>query len=117
MLRGRCACEAVGYEVADEFVVAYNCHCSNCRAWTGSAFMPWGEVKRDKFMVTKGRDSLTLLGDADAIYEAHCAECLLARLLDRTRSRACADPVWNADRRAYFEADRAHVRRLEGSVV
>jgi hypothetical protein len=29
MLRGRCACKAVGYEVADEFVVAYNCHCSN----------------------------------------------------------------------------------------
>ena len=26
-----------------------------------------GEVKRDKFTVTKGGDSLTLLGDADAI--------------------------------------------------
>jgi len=44
MLRGRCACKAVCYEVADEFVVAYNCYCSNCRAMTGSAFLPWGEI-------------------------------------------------------------------------
>jgi len=26
VLRGRCACNAVAYEVPDEFVVAYNCH-------------------------------------------------------------------------------------------
>ena len=32
MLSGRCACNAVAYEVSDEFVAAYNCHCSNCRA-------------------------------------------------------------------------------------
>ena len=37
MLRGRCGCRAVQYEVAGEFIVAYNCHCSNCRATTGSA--------------------------------------------------------------------------------
>ncbi len=30
MLRGRCACNAVGFDVADEFFRAYNCHCSNC---------------------------------------------------------------------------------------
>ena len=54
MLRGRCACNAVGYEVADEFVVAYNCHCSNCRAMTGSAFLPWGEIQREKLRVTRG---------------------------------------------------------------
>jgi hypothetical protein len=38
VLRGRCACDAVAFEVSDEFVGAYNCHCSNCRALTGSAF-------------------------------------------------------------------------------
>jgi hypothetical protein len=76
MLRGRCGCKAVGYEVYDEFIAAYNCHCSNCRATTGSAFLPWGEVDRDKFKITKGAESLTVLGDADAIHEAHCEECL-----------------------------------------
>lgn len=38
--------------------------------------MPWGEIERDKLRVTKGGESLTLLGDAGAIHEAHCAECL-----------------------------------------
>ena len=76
MLRGRCGCRAVGYEVEDEFVAAFNCHCSNCRATTGSAFLPWGEIERDKLRVTTGADSLTVLGDADAIHEVHCRACL-----------------------------------------
>jgi hypothetical protein len=97
VLKGRCGCNTVAFEVADEFVVAYNCHCSNCRAWTGSAFMPWGEVKRDKFTVTKGGDSLTLLGDADAVYETHCAECLSL-------------VYWIAP-------DRAHVRIPYGTLI
>jgi hypothetical protein len=29
VLKGRCGCNTVAFEVADEFVVAYNCHCSN----------------------------------------------------------------------------------------
>jgi hypothetical protein len=37
-LTGRCECGATEYEVADEFGYAMNCHCSNCRAGTGSAF-------------------------------------------------------------------------------
>ena len=65
MLRGRCACNVVAFEVSDEFVVAYNCHCSNCRALTGSAFLPWGEIEREKLRVTKGAGSLLVIGNAD----------------------------------------------------
>ena len=35
MLSGRCECRAVRYRVADEFLYAANCHCSNCRAGPG----------------------------------------------------------------------------------
>jgi hypothetical protein len=76
VLRGRCACNAVAYEVSDEFVVAYNCHCSNCRATTGSAFLPWGEIERDKLSMTKGLDSLMVIGVADADHAMHCGACL-----------------------------------------
>ncbi|MGN6377803.1 MAG: GFA family protein [Gaiellales bacterium] len=75
MLRGRCGCNTVAYEVADEFVVAFNCHCSNCRATTGSAFLPWGEIEREKLTVTKGAESLKMLGDPEAIHEVRCGEC------------------------------------------
>ena len=75
MLRGRCACNAVAFEVSDEFVVAYNCHCSNCRAATGSAFLPWGEIEPEKLRVTKGADSLMLIGDAHSHHARRCGKC------------------------------------------
>lgn len=74
-LRGRCGCRAVEYEVADEFVNAFNCHCSNCRATTGAAFLPWGEIEREKLTVTKGAGALRVIGDPDGIHEARCGEC------------------------------------------
>ncbi len=70
MLTGRCACETVGFRVEDEFVVAYNCHCSNCRALTGSAFLPWGEIGPEKLSFTKGMDSLLMDGGT-----TRCAQC------------------------------------------
>ena len=59
----------------DEFVEAYICHCSNCRAMTGSAFLPWGGMEAEKLTVTKGSASLTALGDAGANQELRCREC------------------------------------------
>jgi hypothetical protein len=75
VLRGRCGCKTVLFEVADEFVAAYNCHCSNCRATTGSAFLPWGEIEQEKLQVTSGAGSLIALGDPDADQEMRCREC------------------------------------------
>jgi hypothetical protein len=75
VLRGRCACRAIAYEVADEFVAAFNCHCSNCRATTGSAFLPWGEIEREKLRVTRGTGSLLVIGEADAAHAVRCGRC------------------------------------------
>ena len=75
MLKGRCGCNAVGYDVSDEFIVAFNCHCSNCRANTGSAFLPWGEIEPEKLRVTKGAGSLLVEGDPDASHAVRCGEC------------------------------------------
>ena len=76
MLRGRCGCTTVVFEVSDEFLVAYNCHCSNCRATTGSAFLPWGEIEREKLDVTSGADSLISLGGDGTEREVRCRECM-----------------------------------------
>jgi len=75
VLNGRCACRAVSYEVADEFVAAWNCHCSNCRAMTGSAFSVVGQIERDKLSVTTGAETLLEKGDPDSAYEVRCGEC------------------------------------------
>lgn len=75
MLRGRCACNAVAYEVSDAFLVAYNCHCSNCRAMTGSAFLPWGEIEREKLRISDGAGSLLVEGDPEGAHAVRCAQC------------------------------------------
>jgi hypothetical protein len=76
MLRGRCACQTVAYELADEFVAAFNCHCSNCRAMTGSAFLPWGEIERDKIRLIAAPDAVLTVGDGDSGQAFACATCL-----------------------------------------
>jgi hypothetical protein len=73
-LSGRCECGAVRYEVEDEFLYAANCHCSNCRAGTGSAFKPFAGIERDKLRVTQGADRLLVWGDDEGNH-TRCGTC------------------------------------------
>jgi len=58
LLGGRCECGLVRYRVADAFLYAANCHRSNCRAGTGSAFKPFAGIRRDRLEVVEGTDRL-----------------------------------------------------------
>lgn len=74
MLTGKCECGAVRYQVADAFQYAANCHCSNCRASTGSAFKPFAGIERDKLEITQGADTLLVWGEETGNH-TRCAIC------------------------------------------
>jgi hypothetical protein len=74
VLEGRCECGRVRYRVADAFRYAANCHCSNCRAGTGSAFKPFAGIERDKLRVVAGADGLLVWGTPDANH-TRCGRC------------------------------------------
>ena len=74
ILTGECFCRDVRYEVADAFTYALNCHCSNCRRTTGSAFKPFAGIVREKFTVTSGAEGLLIYGD-ELTHDAHCGRC------------------------------------------
>jgi hypothetical protein len=74
MLAGKCLCGAVHYAVADEFLYAANCHCSNCRRATGSAFKPFAGIEREKLRLTAGADKVMIFGDERA-NDTHCGRC------------------------------------------
>ncbi len=74
VLEGRCECGTVRYQVVDAFLYAANCHCSQCRAATGSAFKAFAGIERDKFEVTDGRDSLLVFGERDQ-NDTRCGAC------------------------------------------
>lgn len=74
MLAGKCECGAVRYRVADEFLYAANCHCSQCRASTGAAFKPFAGIEREKLEIADGADNLLIVGEEDANH-TRCASC------------------------------------------
>jgi hypothetical protein len=74
VLEGRCECGAVRYRVPDEFRYSANCHCSNCRASTGSAFKPFAGIERSKLEVTEGGNKLLIWGDDDGNH-TRCGVC------------------------------------------
>ena len=74
MLAGKCRCGAVRYEVSDAFLYAANCHCSDCRAATGSAFKAFAGIERDKLTITEGLDEVAVFGQED-LNDTRCAAC------------------------------------------
>ena len=74
MLVGQCQCGAVRYRVPDAFLYAANCHCSRCRAATGSAFKAFAGIERTKLEITQGMNSLLVFGD-DELNDTRCEKC------------------------------------------
>jgi hypothetical protein len=74
MLTGSCECGAVRYRVADAFLYAANCHCSRCRAATGSAFKPFAGIEREKLELIDGADNLSIVGELHA-NDTRCRSC------------------------------------------
>ena len=60
MLVGKCLCGVVRYSVEGPFRYAGYCHCSRCRAGSGSTFSAFAGIEKDKLRVTDGDESITL---------------------------------------------------------
>lgn len=73
-LSGRCFCGAVSYSVTDAFDYAMNCHCSQCRRATGSAFKPFAGIARRELDITQGADAVLRYG-SDETHDVHCGCC------------------------------------------
>jgi hypothetical protein len=74
VLEGSCECGAVRYRVEDAFRYAANCHCSRCRASTGSAFKPFAGIEREKLELTHGADTLLVFGEENENH-TRCGVC------------------------------------------
>lgn len=73
LLTGQCRCRAVTYEVSDAFEYALNCHCSNCRRATGSAFKPLAGIPIDRLAIVAGGADTIAHGDEGQYI--HCSKC------------------------------------------
>ncbi len=74
MLLGECLCGDIRYRVEDSFLYALNCHCSQCRKATGSAFKPFAGIGRSKLSVFEGDKAPQIFGDENG-HDARCKRC------------------------------------------
>ena len=74
---GRCLCGATAYQVTEEPLAVYACHCTDCQKRSGSAFGLSMWVRRAAIEVTQGEAALHTSSHADGRPRVGriCAHC------------------------------------------
>jgi len=76
-LRGGCQCGAIRFEITENPMALYCCHCTNCQQQSSSAFGMSMLVPRDGFKFTKGEPSaFAIPTDSKSKKQGHfCGDC------------------------------------------
>lgn len=81
-LTGSCLCGKVKIQIPDKFDMVGNCHCSECRKFSGSAFASAAAVDFDDFKVTQGEEFISYYPkteDTDLGFCSHCGSSLFSK--------------------------------------
>jgi hypothetical protein len=82
MIKGRCECNRVTYEVRGELKDFCHCHCSICQRIHGAAFVTWGGIARDEFAFKSGESNLKRYAYSERADSVFCGECGSTVLVD-----------------------------------
>ncbi len=76
-ITGGCVCGAIRYEAAAEPLMMFNCHCNDCRRFSGSAFVSAVVFAADGFRFTRGTPSYfdTVAASGGTHRRGFCADC------------------------------------------
>lgn len=74
-LTGKCLCEGIAYEITGELGPIFNCHCSKCRRWHGSAFRTRATIRREQFKWIKGEELLSRYHSSADTVKIFCSVC------------------------------------------
>ena len=83
-LKGSCLCQKVKIQVLDKFSYVGNCHCSECRKFSGSAFASAAGVDFDEFKITEGEEFVSYYHkteDTDLGFCKNCGSSLFSKKL------------------------------------
>lgn len=75
MIKGSCFCGAVRYQSAGNLLIFANCHCPDCRKFSGSAFSSVLAVEAGGFSVTAGEDHLVPFASSPGKVRHFCKTC------------------------------------------
>lgn len=75
LLTGSCLCGRVELQVPDDFEYMGNCHCSECRKFSGADYACVGGIDSAKFELISGEQSISYYKKSDETDIAFCCHC------------------------------------------
>lgn len=75
ILNGTCLCGKVTIQIPDSFEYMGNCHCSECRKFSGSDYAPVGGIASENFHISSGEEDITYYNKTEETDLAFCSSC------------------------------------------
>ena len=75
LMKGKCLCESVEYEITGSLGSIFNCHCSKCRRWHGSAFRTRASINKNQFKWVSGSENLSSYKSSEYVTKFFCKTC------------------------------------------
>ena len=75
MIKGRCECGKVTFDVDGEILDFSHCHCSQCRRLHGAAYGTFAGVAREQFRYTSGEDVIKVYASSAKNDRVFCSTC------------------------------------------
>jgi hypothetical protein len=75
MIKGRCLCGEVRYELAGELGPIVFCHCSQCRRASGSAFATNAPIQSSELTFVAGQGRIKEFESSPGKFRAFCGTC------------------------------------------
>jgi hypothetical protein len=75
MLQGKCLCGDVTYEINNNAPFLYNCHCKDCRAFSGSSMAANMLLHKNDIKFSDGNNSLTQFPSSPNTLRCFCSSC------------------------------------------
>ncbi len=75
VMKGRCFCSSVKYDLVPPTEMCSHCHCESCRRSHGSAFATWTSVPLAQFKVAEGKSFVKKYESSQGIFWLFCSDC------------------------------------------
>lgn len=75
MIKGRCECGRVEYQIEGEISDFSHCHCSQCRRLHGAAYATFAGVSRGGFSYLSGEDDISFYNSSPTSERVFCGNC------------------------------------------
>lgn len=115
-LHASCLCGAVALTLPDQFDYMGNCHCSECRKFSGADYASVGGLDGDKVAIVKGSEAISRYQKSDETSLAFCRHCG-SSLFSQAQHGQDQSTAGDTGRGAEPDARVSHLRRLQGPLA